>query len=110
MTAISAGSMETIMGKQMTLAEARARCHALGITPGRSIVECMHRVARQEASLQRLADGLGEDGETSFVVHAAGKTYVSAARMRRVRRAEAIMGSLTGLLTIVRMVPLIKAH
>lgn len=115
------------MGKQMTFAEARARCHALGITPGRSLVECEHRI-RERENYETAPAGAptplapSHRGVPIVEVREVGKHPALAApygrlryqdalteivqrkaHMRRVRRVETIMGSLTGLLTVVRI-------
>jgi hypothetical protein len=91
--------METIMGKQMTFAEARARCHALGITPGRSLAECLRRVEQWEACAETARNAMPALRER----HAQAHTRHAQAHTRRVRRVETIMGSLTGMMTVVRI-------
>lgn len=50
-----------------TMAEARAECARLGITPGHSIVECQERIARAKVN-RDMADGDAETAARDAIV------------------------------------------
>lgn len=75
------------MGKQPTLAEVRERCHAMGITPGRSVSECLRRIDA--------AAPYGPPAHTAVDDLAKVTAY-----LRRARRVELMTRSLTGYVTV----------